>query len=157
MCQFGMMTPDARGEPTPAKEHARCFTNSPCLAEKLERHCPGPCTNEPLLGGRAKAAQVHPPKLCAAIVAGFVEQYKLDLKPISATNCEANPKLEPCIFNFILQVDQEDVDCRDSTVALHSSPRPTFLPSSCVRRLPMGPSCARSIGGVTLSRVTIAA
>ena len=56
MCQFGMSTPNARGELIPAQKPTRWLTNSPCLAEKLEKHCPGMHTHEPLLGGRAKAA-----------------------------------------------------------------------------------------------------
>ena len=50
MCQFGMTTPNARGEPTPAKKPTRWLTNSPCLAEQLEQHCPGTHVHEPLLG-----------------------------------------------------------------------------------------------------------
>ena len=85
MCQFGMTTPNTRGEPTPAKKPTRWLTNSPCLAEELERHCPGTHTHEPLMGGRAKAAPVYPPKLCAAIVTGFTKQLKLDTAPAQVT------------------------------------------------------------------------
>ena len=118
MCQFGMTTPNSRGEPTPAKKPTRWLTNSPCLAEQLERHCPGTHIHEPLLGGRAKAAQIYPPKLCSAIVAGFAAQLKLDL---SATQVDSldNEQLAcspPCsetpIFDLeILQVDPEDIGC----------------------------------------------
>ena len=81
MCQFGMVTSGTRGEPTPVKKPARWLTNSPCIADKLDKHCPGDHVHELLLGGKAKAAQVYPPKLCAAIVAGFAQQLKLDTQP----------------------------------------------------------------------------
>ena len=37
------------------------------------------------MGGRAKAAQVYPPKLCTAIVAGFAKQLRLDTAPAQVT------------------------------------------------------------------------
>ena len=112
MCQFGMTTPNSRGEPTPVKKPTRWLTNSPCLADSLEKHCPGDHVHEPLLGGKAKAAQEYPPKLCAQIVSGFAAQLKLDLASVGVEMIEVSSKSPTPVFNLeILQVDSEDTVC----------------------------------------------
>ena len=50
MCQFVMTTPNRKGEPAPVKKPARWLINSRCLADRLEKHCLGDHTHEPLLG-----------------------------------------------------------------------------------------------------------
>ena len=105
-----MTPPDATGEPTPAKKLTRWLTNSPCLDEKLEKQCPGTHRHEPLVGGRPKAAQLYPPNLCAAIVAEFAEQLRLDVGSAadSVSAAPSRPSTSP-VFNLeILQVDSED-------------------------------------------------
>ena len=80
-------------------------------------------THELLLGGRAKAAQTYPPKLCAAIVAGFAEQLKLDLAPTQES--PTSPESEAPIFDLeILQVDQEDWVAEDD---VHGGSLPAHL------------------------------
>ena len=114
MCQFGMTTPSRKGEPTPVKKPTRWLTNSPCLADCLEKHCPCNHTHEPLLGGRAKAAQEYPPKLCTQIVSGFAAQLKLDLAAVGVEMLEVEPRSEAPVFNLeILQVDPEDCGCKE--------------------------------------------
>ena len=115
MCQFGLSTPAPRVEEMPAKKPTRWLTNSPCLAETLERPCPRDHVHEPLMGGRAKAAQVYPPGLCAAVVAGFAEQLRVDLRPFvpdgtgsARQETRGDPSDAPMFNLEILQVDRDD-------------------------------------------------
>ena len=65
MCVFGMTTPLRGGDGEGYVANlTRWLTNSPCLAETLDRHCPGDHEHTHLLGGRAGAAQVYPQR-CA--------------------------------------------------------------------------------------------
>ena len=96
----------------------------------LEQHCPSTHLHEPLLGGRAKAAQVYPPKLCTRIVSGFATQLKLDTTPTPPNSvgttgpnsggeeCD-RAKSEARASNLeVLQVDAEDTDCRSHPAEL---------------------------------------
>ena len=78
MCQFGLETTGSDGETRPAQKLTRWLTNSPCLAETLERSCPKDHQHGHLLGKQAQEAQVYPPKLCKAVVTGFTQQLRLD-------------------------------------------------------------------------------
>ena len=123
MCQFGMTTPNRKGEPTPVKKPNRRLTNSLCLADCLEKHCPGDHTHEPLLEGRAKAAQEYPSKLCAQIVSGFTAQLKVDLVAVGVEMSEVKPRSEAPVFNLeILQDDLEDYGCVECS---HDEPNQT--------------------------------
>ena len=109
MCQFGITTPNSSGETTPVKKPTRWLTNSPCLPDSLEKHCPGDHAHEPLLGGKAKAAQEYPPELCNQIVAGSTKQLKLDLASTGVEAIEAYSRSPMPVFNLeILQVEEED-------------------------------------------------
>ena len=94
---------------TPVKKPTRWLTNSPCLADKLDKHCPGTHTHEQLLGGKAKGAQVYPPQLCAAIVSAFAEQLKLDLNYMGLEAVESSTETGTPLFLLeILEDDPED-------------------------------------------------
>ena len=78
MCQWGMTSRDPAGEVNPVRKLTRWLTNSPCLAETLEKPCSQDHSHTLLLSGRAAAAQVYPPQLCKAIVEAFSRQLQLD-------------------------------------------------------------------------------
>ena len=62
LCQFGLTAKGTSGE-EPARKPTRWLTNSACLADRLDKKCDGKHTHATLLGGRAKDAQIYPPKL----------------------------------------------------------------------------------------------
>ena len=61
-----------------ARKPTRFATNSPAIAEALNRRCLGQHSDIGLLGGRASAAAVYPPDLCRAICRGLREQKHRD-------------------------------------------------------------------------------
>lgn len=104
LCQFGLVTDGPNG-PVAAKKPTRWLTNSPCLADRLDRKCDGAHIHQTLLNGRAKGAQVYPPGLCAAIVEGFKRQLHTD----AAQQASTDSPLEVPAFNLeILAADPED-------------------------------------------------
>ena len=50
------------------------MTNSRCIADRLSVKCNSMHRHFALINGRAKAAEVHPDKVCSEIVMGLVEQ-----------------------------------------------------------------------------------
>ena len=111
MCAFGLTTPGEDGKEQPAQKLTRWLTNSPFLAATLERKCPRDHAHTVLLNGRAKAAQVYPPALCRAVVAGFAEQLRADNDRINSFPVLPVPPAELPTFNLeLLQVDGEDID-----------------------------------------------
>ena len=54
------------------------MANAKCIAKQLAQRCPGTHRHIQLISGRAKAAEVYPDKLCAAIVCGLMEQMQED-------------------------------------------------------------------------------
>ena len=73
-CQYGLETPDLDGRPTPALKPTRWMSNSQCMLNRLGARCPGDHIHQPLVGGRAKAAQIYPDKLLLEILRGMVDQ-----------------------------------------------------------------------------------
>ena len=69
MCEFDMRQVDQCGEGL-VKKLTGFMTNSELIAEELSKRCSGMHRHITLIGGRAKAAQVYPEKLCKAIVVG---------------------------------------------------------------------------------------
>ena len=53
---------------------SKCLTNAPHVAKWLNRKCPGDHHHVALIGGRAKACEIYPTKLCEAIVQGLKDQ-----------------------------------------------------------------------------------
>ena len=83
-CRFGFTSSDGQRE-GPARKRTGFMTNSPCTAKKSNVHCPNRKGQEVhnhviLINGRAKAAQVYPPKLCRAVCEGLMEQFEADRK-----------------------------------------------------------------------------
>lgn len=82
MCRWGMAASDSQG-PGLVKKQTRWLTNSPVLAGILN----GTCSNKDgrtwrrhvhLVDGRARAAQVYPPRLVHAILVGIRQQLERD-------------------------------------------------------------------------------
>ena len=82
MCRWGMKAKDHQGEGL-VKKQTRWLTNSPVLAEALT----GCCSNNlgkswhrhvHLIDGRAKGAQVYPPKLVHGILKAIRKQLEVD-------------------------------------------------------------------------------
>ena len=73
MCTFDMRQEDGRGIAR-IKKPTGFLTNSEMIAKQLSRRCTGGHRHIPLVGGRAKQAQIYPDKLCVAIITGLVEQ-----------------------------------------------------------------------------------
>ena len=90
-------------------------TNSPCLAAALEKPCSNDSGNSwhrhvPLVGGKARAAQVYPPKLVSAILEGFRQQLIADalLHPneIGTVCCEEGQPSFEDFFNYEATYDE---------------------------------------------------
>ena len=79
MCQFDMMQEDGQGVAR-IKKTTGFATNAPELAKRLLRTCTGQHRHILLMGGRAKKAEIYPPKLCKAIIEGLVSQMQEDGK-----------------------------------------------------------------------------
>ena len=56
-CEYGLLTPDANGLPTPAKKPTRWMSSSPFMLQRLSKRCSGDHVHQHLVGGRAKAAE----------------------------------------------------------------------------------------------------
>ncbi len=82
MCAYGMKSKDGHGEGL-VKEPTGWTTNSPYIAEQVSASCSNRWKGSKhrhvhLISGRAKAAEVYPPKLCTAILKGLRRQFLAD-------------------------------------------------------------------------------
>ena len=73
-CAYGLMTPDRKGRPCPAKKPTKLATNSTWISQELKRKCDRQHTHQPLVAGRAQQAAVYPPGLCKAICLGLQQE-----------------------------------------------------------------------------------
>ena len=83
-CMYGPVTkgPKKSGLIS-AKKPTQFLTNPPCIAQQLQRRCPGKDSHSEsrrasLFAGRAKKAQTYPEALCEAICLGVKEQIQAD-------------------------------------------------------------------------------
>ena len=70
-CEYGLLTPDAQGRPTPAKKPTRWMSSSPFMLQRLSRRCKGDHVHQHLVGGRAKAAEDYSIELVTEILRGI--------------------------------------------------------------------------------------
>ena len=70
MCRYGMNSSDESGGGR-VKKPTGFLTDSPFLADQLRNKCMGGHKHIQLVGGRARACQVYPEKLCRAILTGI--------------------------------------------------------------------------------------
>ena len=70
-CEYGLLTPDADGLPTPARKPTRWMSSSSHMLKRLSRRCQGQHTHQNLVGGRAKAAEDYSIELITEILRGM--------------------------------------------------------------------------------------
>ena len=70
-CEYGLLTPNDDGLPTPAKKPTRWMSSSPHMLKCLSQRCRGNHVHQHLIGGRAKAAQDYSPELMGEILRGM--------------------------------------------------------------------------------------
>ena len=70
-CEYGLLTPDANGLPTPAKKPTRWMSTSAPMLKRLSRRCSGKHVHQHLVGGRAKAAEDYSLDLITEILRGM--------------------------------------------------------------------------------------
>ena len=70
-CEYGLVTPNADGVPTPAKKPTSWATSSAQMAARLSKWCGGGHAHQPLLSGRAKHAAFYPLPLVTEILRGM--------------------------------------------------------------------------------------
>ena len=70
-CEYGLLTPDAQGNPAPAKKPTRWMSSSPEMIKRLSRRCSKTHVHQHLVGGRAKAAEEYPLDLICEILRGM--------------------------------------------------------------------------------------
>ena len=70
-CEYGLLTPDPSGVPTPAKKPTRWMSSSPFMLQRLSRRCSGEHQHQHLVGGRAKAAEDYSLDLITEIRRGM--------------------------------------------------------------------------------------
>ena len=75
MCKWGMTSEDGEGLGYVRKE-TQWVTNSPELAKTIEGKCDGSHRHVHLINGRARYAQVYPPKLVSAILRGIKRELR---------------------------------------------------------------------------------
>ena len=73
-CQYGLTAPDADGLPAPALKPTRWMSNSRCMLARLDRKCPRDHQHQPLLSGRAHAAERYPDELLLEILRGMRDE-----------------------------------------------------------------------------------
>ena len=73
MCRYGMKSHDQLGE-GPVKKPTGFLSSSEFVRNQLARKCLGGHRHVALLGGRAKACQVYPDKLCRAMLTGIKQE-----------------------------------------------------------------------------------
>jgi hypothetical protein len=77
MCMFGM-TQEVAGSSGLVKKDTRFMTNATMIAERLNKVCDKTHRHVPLIGGRARKAQIYPEELCAQILRGLMDQLRYD-------------------------------------------------------------------------------
>ena len=70
-CEYGLLTPNADGVPTPAKKPTRWMSTSPQMIKRLSRRCSKTHEHQHLVGGRAKAAEDYSLELVTDILRGI--------------------------------------------------------------------------------------
>ena len=70
-CEYGLLTPNADGVPTPAKKPTRWMSSSAMMLKRLSRRCSGNHVHQHLVGGRAKAAEDYSVQLVTDILRGM--------------------------------------------------------------------------------------
>ena len=70
-CEYGLLTPNEDGIPTPAKKPTRWMSSSVHMLRRLSKRCKGDHEHQHLVGGRAKAAENYSTELITEILRGI--------------------------------------------------------------------------------------
>ena len=89
-CEYGLLTPNAEGIPTPAKKPTRWMSSSPQMVKRLSRRCSGTHVHQHLVGGRAKAAEDYSLELVTDILRGIRDTADHEEEWGDATDQELN-------------------------------------------------------------------
>ena len=73
-CEYGLVTPDHTGKPTPCKKPTKWASSSPRLLDRLRTRCSGKRIHQHLVGGRAKDATLYPLPLKVEILRGMRDE-----------------------------------------------------------------------------------
>ena len=76
---YDLMAPSTAGEPVPAKKPTTWMSNPAAMIRRLSKTCNNQHSHQPLMGGRAKDAELYPKKLIWEIVRGMRDQLDEDL------------------------------------------------------------------------------
>ena len=119
MCRWGMVASDGLGKGYVRKETG-WLTNSPELAATLGGHCSNFNNNSGarrewhrhvhLINGRARQAQVYPPRLVRGVLAGIRKQMREDGELNDLNAMTAGPVPEQDLFNDSGDVTMEYID-----------------------------------------------
>ena len=110
-CMYGLTTTTDSGDVMPARKPTKWLTNSGCVAARLSARCDGSHSHQPLVGGRASAAQVYPPELCRAIAAGLADQLRADAETADLEHRElycVDSPMEP--IPEVAKCDEDDAE-----------------------------------------------
>ena len=73
-CEYGLVTPDERGQPIRAKKPTKWASSPPRMLKRLSRRCQNDHPHQHLLGGRAKDAALYPLPLIVEILRGMRDE-----------------------------------------------------------------------------------
>ena len=119
-CCYGLKAKGKHGD-GPARKATRFMTNSPCVALQFQRRCPNKSRytvhrHAQLQGGKTRATQVCPPRLCQAICQRLVKQIEVDkvgqfllMKKILSARMEHKCKTIEEDHNEELEIAWDDV------------------------------------------------
>lgn len=74
MCQFGTIPKGADGSLMPVKKATTFESSSQLIVDEISKRCDGSQEHQPLVDGRARRAQIYPPRLCQAMLRGIDRQ-----------------------------------------------------------------------------------
>ena len=77
-CEYGLLTTNGDGVPTPAKKPTRWMSSSAMMLKRLSRRCSGKHVHQHLVGGRAKAAEDYSVQLVTGILRGMRDTADLE-------------------------------------------------------------------------------
>ena len=68
MCQYGMTTKGKDGSLVPVRKATKFASSSQLVLDEISKRCDGSHEHHALLDGRARRAQICPPRLCQAML-----------------------------------------------------------------------------------------
>ena len=113
-CMYGLLTPDDKGNPVPARKATTFMTSSRQMADLLGPRCDGSHTHQPLVSGRCAAAAFYPKKLIQTILQGI--RNTKDAEAAMAENAREHRELVQRISDSAGKLTNEDMKVHQSKV-----------------------------------------